>query len=123
MGHFRGLNGDRFPITVLWIVTILGAAYFLHLAISEMGRKSLYIGSWLAWTIKVSIVVFWFWSTYPISWLPLEAAKSQILAIGITWVAAAITIGLCGPVVVSGVRLLESSLRIIRLVQCFYLHR
>lgn len=97
--------GIGFLSPFLWIVTILGAAYFLHLAISEMGRKSLYIGSWLAWTIKVSIVVFWFWSTYPISWLPLEAAKSQILAIGITWVAAAITIGLCGPVVVSGVRL------------------
>lgn len=90
------LLGVGFFWPTFWILSIVGAAYFLLLTQREQSRKSLLIGGWLTFSLKASLALTWFWSTYPIIWLPVEIGKIQLLILFIYWFSAALWIGTGG---------------------------
>ena len=87
------LLGVGFVVPSLWIVGLLGGLYFIHLLHQAAPPSTHYFGAWLAWTIKASLAVWWFWSTYPIDWLPAELGNIQLFLIGLYWFTTALWLG------------------------------
>ncbi|MCA9357025.1 hypothetical protein KC872_02335, partial [Candidatus Kaiserbacteria bacterium] len=94
------LLGIGFVFPILWVLGIVGGAYFIYLLKQTQTLKTRYLGAWLAWTIKTAFASVWFWSTYPIDWLPVEIGKVQLLLIGGYWLIASLCLGAGGIVVV-----------------------
>lgn len=94
------LLGIGFVVPTLWIVSLVGGAYFLYLLQQKTSLRQKIFGAWLAWTIKAAFAVGWMWSTYPIEWLPLDLGQIQVVLIGISWVLTALCLGLGAVVMV-----------------------
>ncbi len=74
----------------LWIATLLGVAvhlYDLHQRSSVL-RTTFAAGT--TWLTASLISIGWFWSTIPITWLPIESLYIQILLVLIYWLTAAL---------------------------------
>jgi len=95
------LLGWGFLFPMFWILGIVGGVYFLYLTQREQSKKSLYLGAWIAWAIKSGCAVWWFWSTYPIEWLPMQLGNIQLLLILMYWSTVSLWLGMGGMVVVS----------------------
>ena len=91
------LLGIGFVYPSFWFVSLIGGACFLYLLEREQTRRSLFLGTWLAWTIKSAMAMVWLWSVYPIDWLPDELGNVQLLIIGGYWLVISICLG-CGAV-------------------------
>lgn len=98
------LLGVGFIFPLLWVLGIVGGAYFLYLTQYQQANKMLYLGAWWAWTIKTAAAAVWFWSAYPIEWLPNELGKIQLLLIGGYWFTASACLGVGGIVVALAIK-------------------
>lgn len=87
------LLGVGFVVPVLWVLGLVGGAGFLFLLNKSQSKKSLFLGALWAWTIKYLFAISWFWSTYPIEWLPVELDKAQLLVIFVYWSTTAFWLG------------------------------
>jgi len=110
---FSGLLlGIGFVLPALWILGVFGAAYFLHLVQEEQSNKSLYFGAWLAWSVKAAFASAYFWSTYPIEWLPTDFGNIQLMLIFMYWATVSICLGSGAIVVLSLYKLFQNYLSI-----------
>ena len=98
------LLGIGFIFPTLWMVGIVGGAYFLYLVQQKQSNKSLYLGAWLSWTVKTAAASVWFWSIYPIEWLPSQIGKIQLLLIGGYWLVSSISLGVGGILVALAIK-------------------
>lgn len=93
------LLGVGFVLPHLWVVSLLGGAYFFWLLKAGASLQQVVLGAWLAWGVKSLLVTSWFWSTYPIEWLPLAPGSGQVFLIFLYWFTAAIWLGSGGALV------------------------
>jgi apolipoprotein N-acyltransferase len=101
------LIGSGFVWSALWIVAAVGIVTTIYLALTEPSIKRLCIGSLTTWTVKSLMALVWFWSTYPIDWLPVGEPVIQVILIGVWWGTAALWLGFGGVVFAAGVWLLQ----------------
>lgn len=87
------LLGIGFIVPFLWLLALGGGAYFLYLLQQESSFRQKVFGAWTTWTIKAAFSVGWFWSTYPIEWLPLDLTQVQMLLIFFSWFMTAVCLG------------------------------
>ena len=90
------LLGVGFVFPYLWILGLFGAAYFLFLLTDTKSLKRSLLGGLLAWTIKSSFAVGWFWSTYPIDWMSVDFGNIQLVLILFYWLTASLWLGFGG---------------------------
>ena len=101
------LLGIGFVYPVLWVLGIVGAAYFLYLVQLEQTFKKASLGGWLVFSIKAAAPMLWIWSTYPIDWLPVELGKIEVPLIFVYWLTSSLWIGVGGIVIVALIRLFK----------------
>lgn len=101
------LLGIGFIAPLFWIFGFFGVVYFLYLTQQEQSKKSLYLGAWSSWTTKSLVTLSWFWTTYPIEWLPLEFGKIQPALIFMYWFTSSVWLGAGGLVAVFLYKLLQ----------------
>lgn len=105
---FTGLLlGVGFVVPFLWPLGLGGGAYFLFLLQQKSSLRQRVFGAWTAWTIKSAFSVGWFWSTYPIEWLPLDFGQIQIPLLFFSWFMTAVCLGSGAVVLVLIVELLR----------------
>lgn len=91
------LLGLAFLHPLLWWLGLLAVAYWVSLLRDD---KETYLTTFLLWFSVALMVLAWFWSVYPLSWVPAAITGPVALgAIGLNWVTAAISLGLGGVVV------------------------
>lgn len=90
------LLGVGFVWPVFWVLGLFGVAYQLHLLSKPLSLKSKLIGSFIAWTIKGLCVSAYYWSTYPMDWLPFDFGTMQLGLIFVYWSTVASFLGLGG---------------------------
>ena len=88
------LMGSAFLHPFLWWAGVLGLALFIF-AIEYMPsrRRAFWYGT-LAGSLKMLLVLEWFWSVYPLSWMGDFSPTLQIIGIGWMWLTASVVIGL-----------------------------
>lgn len=90
---------------VIWPLGLVGGSWFLYALFYREGSvRQQCIGAWLAWSLKAGCANVFFWSVYPIDWLPIELSGVQLLLIFIYWCTTALWLGLGAVVVVVGYR-------------------
>lgn len=98
------LLGVGFLHPYLWVLGIFGGAYFIHLLLESKGFREACLGAWLAWSVKAGCAVWWFWSTYPIEWLPVQLGEAQLLIIFGYWLTASVWLGMGGLVIAAALK-------------------
>lgn len=88
------LLGVGFLFPSVWVLSLVGGASFLYLLTAAGTIRQAFWGAWLAWTTKAACAVWWFWSVYPIEWLPVALGKIQLLLIFLYWLTTAMWLGL-----------------------------
>lgn len=101
------LLGIGFIVQNLWPLGIAGGAYFIFLLQQKYSLRQRIFGAVTAWTVKSVFAVGWFWSTYPIEWLPLDFGQIQVLLIFFSWFMTALCLGLGAAVFVLMTALLK----------------
>jgi apolipoprotein N-acyltransferase len=96
------LLGIGFVVPSMWILGVGGGVYFLYTLLQKSSLLHKYFGATLAWTIKSACANSFFWSVYPIEWLPVEFGGVQLLLIGMYWITTSLWLGLGAVVVVTG---------------------
>lgn len=102
-----GLLGVGFLIPLFWWLSVIGVALVLHQFTHARHYRRLVFGVVLAWWVKYLLALTWFWSTYPIEWLPVGSDAPQRLLIFFYWSTAALWLALGALVVVGMWFLLE----------------
>ncbi len=93
------LLGAGFVFPYLWGVSLIGGLFFLWLSKESRSFQEMILGSWLAWSVKSLLAVSWFWSVYPIEWLPLSPGIGQLSLVFLYWLTAGILLGSGGALV------------------------
>lgn len=88
--------GVGFVWTILWPVAILGVALFVFLVNKAGSLKKILVVSFLTAFIKSLLVIFWFWSVYPIRWLDLSLGAAELPLIGFYWLTVSLFISIGG---------------------------
>ena len=96
------LLGIGFVVPSLWILGLAGGVYFIHTLINESSVKRQLLGATLAWTIKAACANSFFWSVYPVQWLPIEWGSAQLVLVLLYWVTTSLWLSLGALVVVVG---------------------
>ncbi len=92
------LLGVGFVWPVFWPLGIVGVPVYLYAVAESRSLLQALLGSAATFTIKMSLVLSWFWSTYPITVLQIDFGKSEIVAIGFFWLLVSFFIGVAGMV-------------------------
>lgn len=83
------LLGAGFIVPGLWWTVFLGISYYLWLLQhNHIGLWS----SWLIWSIKYSLAIWWFWSVYPIDWIQVTPHLT-LAAIAFCWIVSSLSLG------------------------------
>lgn len=91
-----GCLGSGFLHPLLVLVSIVGLfCFFLELAKVPSCKGSIRL-AWGVWYIKSLAAVSWFWSTYPISWLPFQSDLIQLPIIAVYWLTTALWLSSTG---------------------------
>lgn len=78
------LLGVGFLYPNLWILGLVGAALHLKLLVTIPNGKVW--GSYLSWFIKYLFALSFYWTIYPIKWLPFDFGEGELLLVGLYWV-------------------------------------
>jgi len=90
------LLGIGFVVPTLWAAGLLGIALTISLTLQTGSTKQVLLGSLLAWTIKSALALTWFWSVYPIEWLPVNLGGLELVVIFVWWLTASLWLGTGG---------------------------
>lgn len=90
------LLGVGFYWPAVWFVGLFGAALHLHFLHQPWTKKTKVLGSWLAWTIKFLFVLSFYWSMYPMDWLPFDFGYAQLALIFLYWSTVSLFLGTGG---------------------------
>lgn len=82
--------------SVLYWFAFLGVFLFLVCLSKESKWQSAVLGSFIVFTVQFAWSISWFYSVYPISWLPVEISKFQLSLITIYWLTSSVWLGLGG---------------------------
>lgn len=93
------LLGVGFLFPSMWLLSILGVSLYLY--ILQTSAKVPWWGSFLTWTIKFLFVLGFYWSLYPIKWLPFDFGTGELALVGLYWVSVSVFLGSSGLVFVS----------------------
>ncbi|MEK7639147.1 MAG: hypothetical protein AAB388_03235 [Patescibacteria group bacterium] len=95
------LLGVPFVVPELWLVGIVGIALHIYTVYHSKTWRVVLLGSLLAWTIKYLFVLSFYWSMYPMDWLPFDFGQGKLALIFLYWFTVAFFLG-CGGVVCGG---------------------
>lgn len=89
------MMGVGFLHAALWWSSILGLALMLRLlrTASYSYTKTFFLGV-LAGTAKTCLVIFWFWSAYPLDWIGVSDRTLQFITVFTVWFTVSLSIGL-----------------------------
>ncbi len=90
------LLGVGFIFPALWISGLIGVAVFAYLLNKTENFLLALGGSFVAWTVKSSLAVFWLWHIYPIEWIEHDLGAFELPVIGFYWFIVSIFLGLGG---------------------------
>jgi apolipoprotein N-acyltransferase len=88
------LLGIGFLYPQFWILGLVGITG--HLTLLQHFDTGRVWGSFLAWWIKFLFVLGFYWTIYPIHWLPFEFGDGELLLVGLYWVTVAMFLGTGG---------------------------
>jgi apolipoprotein N-acyltransferase len=88
------LMGIAFLHPFLWWTGVLGFALLAHAVRTlDAAGQAFWYGT-LAGTLKMLLVLVWFWTVYPVDWIDTFSPTLQILGIGWVWFSASVVIGI-----------------------------
>jgi len=90
--------GIGFVIPVLWPVGLIAIALFFSFLLNTTALKTLVVGSVYIWLLKYLLALIWYWSVYPIDWVPIDPGAAQITVIFLYWFTSAVWLALGGGV-------------------------
>ena len=91
------LLGVGFVIPYTWPLGILGVALLLHrLSVSKDSWKIKLLGTYIAMFIKFLFVLAFYWTMYPIEWLPFDFGSGELAIVALYWVSVASYIACSG---------------------------
>lgn len=85
-----GLLGIGFLVPWLWWCGVVGIAASVHGIVRSDSYTQIVGGVCISWWVKYALALLWFWSTYPIEWLPLQSGGWQLVLIFFYWSTAAL---------------------------------
>lgn len=88
------LLGIGFLYSNLWLLGLVGIA--LHLSILNRYQEWQIWGSYLAWTVKFLFVLGFYWTIYPIRWLPLDFGDGELALVALYWLTVSLFVGTSG---------------------------
>lgn len=101
------LLGVGFLFPALWVIGILGVVFLLKELLNETSIKKVLFGGGLAWFVKFLFVLGFYWSMYPIRWLPFDFGHGELWLIGLYWVTVALFLGTGGLVLAASIQALK----------------
>jgi apolipoprotein N-acyltransferase len=87
------LMGIAFLHPFLWWAGVLGFALLAHAVRTLDSAKQAFWYGTLAGTLKMLLVLVWFWTVYPVDWIGEFSPVLQVLGIGWVWFSASAIIG------------------------------
>jgi apolipoprotein N-acyltransferase len=90
--------GSGFLHPFLAVISVVGLYWFCVALNRASTLKSCIRLAWGVWYIKSLMVVAWFWSAYPIQWLPFQSEIIQLPVIALYWLSAAFWLSAAGVV-------------------------
>lgn len=88
------LLGVGFMYPTVWFLGLAGAGVLLYSIVTY--PKCAYIGGYYAWFIKFLFVLSFYWTVYPIDWLPFDFGEKEILLVGLYWLTVSLFLGTGG---------------------------
>ena len=88
------LLGVGFIYPDFWILGLVGAAMQLKMLASQ--KFGQIWGSYVAWVIKYLFVLGFYWTIYPIKWLPFDFGGGELALVGLYWITVALFVGTSG---------------------------
>ena len=82
-----------FQATWLWPFGLLGVWWFVRAWQGRTTGRTVFLGSWLAGTLKAAGAIGWYWTIYPLDWLGFAPGLGQLIMIGLYWATCAMAIG------------------------------
>lgn len=79
-----------------WPLGMFGVGLSIWQLSKKQKWQQRYVGMFSAWTLKSLCAVTFFWSIYPIEWLPTEIGKASLLIIGLCWFGVGVSLGTGG---------------------------
>lgn len=86
--------GLGFLFSGWWLLSLAALGFWLARLHGLEARKQYFLAGWLFGTCKSMVVLSWFWSAYPATWLGLEAGPLHFLVVLLYWIPAGLTLGL-----------------------------
>ena len=83
-----------FQASWLWPLGLVGVWWFLFAWQQSGTGREIFLGSWLAGSLKAAGAISWYWSIYPLDWLGFAPGAGQLLLIGVYWVSTAVAMGI-----------------------------
>jgi apolipoprotein N-acyltransferase len=104
------LLGIGFLVPAVWFLVLPGIVLQLYL-ISQVPAWQ-YVGSFIAWWIKFLFVLSFYWSIYPIEWLPFTFSPVvEWLLVGLYWVTVSLFLATGGLIFAVGFRFMSGAFR------------
>jgi hypothetical protein len=104
------LLGVGFVYPPVWFLSLFGITLQLYLIINVKPWR--YLGSFLAWGIKFLLVLSFYWSIYPIQWLPFSFSPAvEVLLVGLYWITVSVFLATGGLVLAGAIRGLKGVLQ------------
>jgi len=88
------LLGSAFLHQYLWPLFAAGLVCWCFAIAKKQNLKEAFLGGWISGTIKMLLVLWWFWSTYPLELMNIHPAAVAGVLIGLYWLITAAVIGL-----------------------------
>jgi apolipoprotein N-acyltransferase len=90
------LLGVGFVWAPTWPVVVLGIAILIFLITKAKNFKEVLLIGFFTFLTKALLVIFWFWSVYPIRWLDLALGRGELPLIGFYWFTVSLFIAVGG---------------------------
>jgi apolipoprotein N-acyltransferase len=90
------LLGGGFVWAFTWPVVVLGIALLIFLITKAKNFKEVLLIGFFTFLTKALLVIFWFWSVYPIRWLDLALGSAELPLIGFYWLTVSLFIAVGG---------------------------
>lgn len=94
------LLGSGFMVPILWPLGIVGIAVLYSLISGTGSWLRQAVAAYLSMYIKFLFVLSFYWSMYPLTWLPFDFGSAELLLIGLYWMTVASFLAWSGPVLV-----------------------